>query len=62
MAAKKVLKKKQLEDEEAEQVKLKQIEGHINELEYEYVTIPPDGGFGWVIVFAAMVFSFLYFI
>jgi hypothetical protein len=24
--------------------------------EYEYVTIPPDGGFGWVVAFAAMVF------
>lgn len=54
MAAKKILKKKQLEDEEAEQVKLKQIDGLTNEQEYEYVTIPPDGGFGWVVVFAAM--------
>lgn len=23
--------------------------------DYEFVTIPPDGGFGWVIAFAAMV-------
>lgn len=24
--------------------------------DYEYVTVPPDGGFGWVIAIAAMVF------
>lgn len=25
------------------------------EEDYEYVTVPPDGGFGWVIAIAAMV-------
>ena len=30
-------------------------EKQIVEEEYEYVTIPPDGGFGWVIAIAAMV-------
>jgi len=55
MAAKQVLKKKQLEEE---QVKLKQIENPTNQEEDEYVAIPPDGGFGWVIAFAAMVFTF----
>jgi hypothetical protein len=54
MAAKQILKKKQLEEE---QVKLKQIEDQINQEEYEHVAIPPDGGFGWVIAIAAMVFS-----
>jgi len=57
MAAKQVLKKKQLEEE---QVKLKQIEDPNNQEEYEYVTIPPDGGFGWIIAFAAMVCSFFF--
>ena len=53
MAAKQILKKKHLDEEE--QVKLKQTEDNTQQGEYEYVTIPPDGGFGWVIVFAAMV-------
>ena len=26
--------------------------------EFEYVTTPPDGGFGWVVAFAAMVRPF----
>jgi hypothetical protein len=34
-------------------------ETSIDSEEYEYVTIPPDGGFGWTIAFAAMVFLFL---
>jgi hypothetical protein len=54
MAAKKVSKKKELEEE---QVKLKKIEDLADQEEFEYVAIPPDGGFGWVIAFAAMVFS-----
>jgi len=57
MAAKQVLKKKQLEEE---QLKLKNIDDHNEQEEYEYVTIPPDGGFGWVVVFAAMVFYFIF--
>jgi hypothetical protein len=57
MAAKQVLKKKQLEEE---QLKLKNIDDQIEQEEYEYVTIPPDGGFGWVVVFAAMVFYFIF--
>ncbi len=56
MAAKKILKKKHLEEEE--QVKLKELDDQTNQGEYEYVTTPPDGGFGWVIAFAAMVFTF----
>lgn len=27
----------------------------LNDEDYEYVTVPPDGGFGWVVAFAAMV-------
>jgi hypothetical protein len=50
------MKKKQLEDEQA---KLKHIDDYPNEEEYEYVTIPPDGGFGWVVAIAAMVFIIL---
>jgi hypothetical protein len=47
MATKESLKKKQFKEKE------------IVDEEYEYVTIPPDGGFGWVIAFAAMVFLVL---
>jgi hypothetical protein len=37
----------------------KQLKEPLNDSEeYEYVTIPPDGGFGWTIAFAAMVFLF----
>ncbi|UJR33469.1 hypothetical protein I4U23_020914 [Adineta vaga] len=50
MAAKQILKKKHLEEEE-ELAKLKKLD---DQTEYEYVTIPPDGGFGWVVAFAAM--------
>jgi hypothetical protein len=57
MAAKQISKKKQLEEE---QVKLKQIEDNTNPGEYEYIAIPPDGGFGWVVAFAAMVLSFFF--
>jgi hypothetical protein len=53
MAAKQILKKKQLEEEE--RVHLKKIEGLSEQEEYEYVSIPPDGGRGWIIAFAAMV-------
>jgi hypothetical protein len=56
MAAKQVLKKKQLEEE---QVKLKKFDDYTNHEGYEYVTIPPDGGYGWVVAFAAMVFYFI---
>ena len=36
----------------------KQYDGEkIDEDEYEYITVPPDGGYGWVITFAAMVVS-----
>ena len=52
MAAKQVSKKKQLEEEQA---KLKKIDDPLDEQEFEYVTIPPDGGFGWVVALAAMV-------
>jgi hypothetical protein len=47
MATKESFKKKQFKEKE------------IVDEEYEYVTIPPDGGFGWVIAFAAMVFLVL---
>ncbi|CAF0906305.1 unnamed protein product [Adineta steineri] len=51
MAAKQISKKKHLEEE---QVKLKSIDKQPIDEEYEYVTIPPDGGFGWVVAIAAM--------
>ncbi|CAF3915249.1 unnamed protein product, partial [Rotaria magnacalcarata] len=50
MASKQELDKKQLE----EQVRLKKVDNSHLEEEYEYVTEPPDGGFGWVIAIAAM--------
>jgi hypothetical protein len=57
MAAKQISKKKQREEE---QLKLKKIDDQNDNELYEYVTTPPDGGFGWVVAFAAMVFvSFL---
>jgi len=34
-------------------------EKHIDNEEYEYATIPPDGGYGWIVALAAMVFLFL---
>lgn len=43
---------KQAEDE---RVGLKKLGDTNNEEEYEYVTTPPDGGFGWVVAIAAMV-------
>ena len=54
MAEKQILKKKHLDEEE--QVKLKGLDDQIQNAEYEYITTPPDGGFGWVIAIAAMVF------
>ena len=51
MDSKQELDKKQLE----EQVRLKKFDDPNLEEEYEYVTEPPDGGFGWVIAIAAMV-------
>jgi hypothetical protein len=57
MGAKKESKKKK--ELEEEQVKLKQIDDDTNQQGYEYVAIPPDGGFGWIVVFAAMVFTFV---
>ena len=55
MAAKQTSRTKQLQPE---QVKLKQIDGQDDEEGFEYVVVPPDGGFGWVIAFAAMVGGF----
>lgn len=51
MATKQELKKKKLEDEK---IKLQNIECNGNEEEYEYIVQPPDGGYGWVVTFAAM--------
>lgn len=52
MATKQDLDSKQAD----EQVRLKKIEDSNNsDEEVEYVTEPPDGGFGWVIAVAAMV-------
>ncbi len=43
-----------------EKFKKKQLnEEQFTSEDYEYVTVPPDGGFGWVIAFAAMVFWIL---
>lgn len=36
-------------------------EAPIDTENFEYVAIPPDGGFGWVIAIAAMVKFFLLF-
>ena len=58
MAAKQISKKKQLEEE---QLKLKQLEDQNLDEEYEYVAVPPDGGFGWVIALAAMVYILVFF-
>lgn len=52
MAAKKASKQKQLEQE---QMKLGKFDENGDKEEFEYTVIPPDGGFGWVIAFAAMV-------
>lgn len=47
-----MVSKKQSEEEK---LQLKKIDGEDPEDGYEYVVIPPDGGFGWVIALAAMV-------
>lgn len=46
-----MVSKKQSEEEK---LQLKKIDGEDPEDGYEYVVIPPDGGFGWVIALAAM--------
>lgn len=38
-----------------ETIKKKPFEQETDHEEYEYVTVPPDGGFGWVVALAAMV-------
>ena len=55
MSKKQITKKKHLEEE---QVKLRHVADAKDHDEYEYVTVPPDGGFGWVVAFAAMVLCF----
>ena len=52
MSKKQIMKKKHLEEE---QVKLRHVPDAKDHDEYEYITVPPDGGFGWVVAFAAMV-------
>ncbi|CAF0752882.1 unnamed protein product [Adineta ricciae] len=52
MAAKQILKKKHLEEEEL--AKLKKLDDNSVQEEYEYVAVPPDGGFGWIVAIAAM--------
>jgi hypothetical protein len=56
MATKQATKNKQIDDDD-EQIKLKHVNKNGSDDEYEYVTVPPDGGFGWVVAFAAMVYS-----
>ncbi|CAF0744254.1 unnamed protein product [Rotaria sordida] len=52
MASKQVSQNKKLEDEQGQ---LKNIDNkNYQEEEYEFVAIPPDGGFGWVVAIAAM--------
>ena len=57
MAAKQILKKKHLEEEEL--AKLKKLDDNSVQEEYEYVAVPPDGGFGWIVAIAAMVFTWI---
>lgn len=52
MAAKKSAKKKELDEV---QEKLKDIDEQTKPEDADYVVIPPDGGFGWVVAIAAMV-------
>lgn len=51
MASKNSSKTKKSQED---QLKLKKIDDELEE-GYEYVTVPPDGGFGWVVALAAMV-------
>ena len=48
---------KQVKEEES---KLNKMGDNNSEEEYEYVTTPPDGEYGWVVAFAAMVISFFF--
>ena len=46
-----------LQKEEEEKRKIRKLE---DDDEYDYITVPPDGGFGWVVLVACFVSSHLY--
>jgi hypothetical protein len=50
----KTTEKKHKKSEE-ENVQLKKTVDQMDQEEYRYETVPPDGGFGWVVALAAMV-------
>jgi hypothetical protein len=50
---------KKVQKEVDEKRKLRKLE---DDEEYDYITVPPDGGFGWVVLVACFVSYYLEFI